>query len=48
MRLLEDETARDAMRRELAEVAAKLASPADPMETAAEWIEKVLASGESE
>jgi lipid-A-disaccharide synthase len=44
--LLENEKARDAMRAELAEVAAKLASPADPMETAAEWIGKVLASGQ--
>ena len=52
LRLLEDRSARDAMRVELAEVAAKLASPlgspggADPMETAAEWIEKAIASGE--
>ena len=44
--LLEDDKARDVMRAELAEVAAKLASPADPMEVAAEWIDKVLASGE--
>jgi lipid-A-disaccharide synthase len=44
--LLENEKARDAMRVELAEVAAKLASPMDPMETAAEWIGKVLARGQ--
>jgi lipid-A-disaccharide synthase len=44
VRLLEDQTARDAMRLALVEVAAKLASPADPMETAAGWIEQVLAS----
>ena len=31
-----------AMRADLAEVAAKLASRRDPMETAAEWIEKVF------
>ena len=30
------------MRADLAEVAAKLASDGDPMETAAEWIEKVF------
>ncbi|HEV2202183.1 MAG TPA: lipid-A-disaccharide synthase [Bryobacteraceae bacterium] len=42
LRLLEDGKARDAMRVDLAEVAAKLASPADPMETAAEWIEKAV------
>jgi lipid-A-disaccharide synthase len=40
-RLLESEEARSAMRRDLAEVAAKLASERDPMETAAEKIEKV-------
>ena len=55
LRLLEDAKARDAMRADLAEVAAKLASvagpmdvPADPMETAAEWIEKAIASGAGE
>jgi len=48
LRLLEDKKARDAMRAELADVAEKLASPfgspreVDPMETAAEWIEKAL------
>ena len=52
LRLLENGEAREAMRAELAEVAAKLASPlgspggADPMETAAEWIEKVIAGGQ--
>ena len=41
-RLLEDERVRSAMRADLAEVAAKLASDHDPMERAAEWVEKVL------
>jgi lipid-A-disaccharide synthase len=41
-RLLDDERARSAMRADLAEVAAKLASDHDPMEKAAEWVEKVL------
>lgn len=40
-RLLESETVRSAMRADLAKVAAKLASDRDPMETAAEWVEKV-------
>jgi lipid-A-disaccharide synthase len=40
-RLLESEAARSAMRRDLADVAAKLASDRDPMEIAAEKIEKV-------
>lgn len=38
IRLMEDDAARAAMRADLAEVAAKLASDRDPMETAAEWI----------
>jgi lipid-A-disaccharide synthase len=42
LRLLDDEKARSAMRAGLAEVAAKLASDHDPMESAAEWVEKVL------
>jgi lipid-A-disaccharide synthase len=42
IRLLDDETARERMRAGLAEVKAKLASGGDPMETAAEWIEKVF------
>jgi hypothetical protein len=42
LRLLDDEKARSAMRADLAEVAAKLASDHDPMESAAEWVEKVL------
>jgi lipid-A-disaccharide synthase len=42
IRLLDDETAREEMRAGLAEVKAKLASGGDPMETAAEWIEKVF------
>jgi lipid-A-disaccharide synthase len=42
IRLLDDETAREEMRVGLAEVKAKLASGVDPMETAAEWIEKVF------
>jgi len=42
IRLLEDDTARETMRAGLAEVAGKLKSDHDPMEIAAEWIEKVL------
>jgi lipid-A-disaccharide synthase len=42
IRLLDDESAREEMRAGLAEVKAKLASGGDPMETAAEWIEKVV------
>ena len=42
IRLLEDARARDTMRRDLAEVAAKLASERDPMEAAADWVERVL------
>jgi lipid-A-disaccharide synthase len=42
LRLLDDEKARSAMRADLAEVAAKLASDHDPMESTAEWVEKVL------
>jgi lipid-A-disaccharide synthase len=42
LRLLDDGKARSAMRGDLAEVAAKLASNHDPMESAAEWVEKVL------
>ncbi len=45
LRLLEDKDARDAMRAELAVVAAKLESADDPMQAAAGWIEQVLASG---
>jgi lipid-A-disaccharide synthase len=41
-RLLEDPAAREAMRTGLKEVAAKLASERDPMEVAADWIEKVV------
>jgi len=43
--LLENDQARAAMRAELAEVAAKLASEVDPMETAAQCIERVMAGG---
>jgi lipid-A-disaccharide synthase len=39
--LLESESARSGMRNGLAEVAAKLARDRDPMETAAEMIERV-------
>ena len=39
-RLLNDEQARGVMREGLAEVAAKLSSSRDPMETAADWIEE--------
>lgn len=42
LRLLDDEKARSAMRADLAEVAAKLASDHDPMESTVEWVEKVL------
>jgi len=41
-RLLENQSARSQMRADLAEVAEKLASSRDPMETAADWIEKVF------
>ena len=44
VRLLEDDAARAQMRAGLAEVAGKLASRDDPMETAAVWIEKVLSA----
>lgn len=40
-RLLEDQARRTAMRADLAEVAARLRSDRDPMEAAAEWIERV-------
>jgi lipid-A-disaccharide synthase len=42
IRLLEDSAARETMRRDLAEVARKLASERDPMEVAADWVERVL------
>jgi lipid-A-disaccharide synthase len=42
IRLLDDETAMEAMRAALKEVAAKLASERDPMEIAAGWVEKVV------
>lgn len=41
LRLLKDPAARAKMKADLQEVQAKLASDRDPMETAAEWIEKV-------
>jgi lipid-A-disaccharide synthase len=41
LRLLDDEGSRLAMRADLAEVAAKLASDHDPMESAANWVEQV-------
>jgi lipid-A-disaccharide synthase len=40
LRLLEDQDARQRMRADLAEIAHKLASDRDPMETAADWVEK--------
>lgn len=46
IRLLDDAGARERMRRDLAEVARKLASERDPMETAAEWIEEVYRARE--
>jgi lipid-A-disaccharide synthase len=42
LRLLRNPGAREKMRADLAEVAATLASERDPMETAADWVEKVL------
>jgi lipid-A-disaccharide synthase len=45
LRLLDDERARSAMRADLAEVAAKLASDHDPMERAAKWVEQVVREG---
>lgn len=41
VRLLEDEASRVTMRADLAEVALKLSGARDPIETAADWIEKV-------
>jgi lipid-A-disaccharide synthase len=41
MRLLNDPAAREAMRSDLKQVAAKLASERDPMEIAADWVDKV-------
>jgi lipid-A-disaccharide synthase len=41
-RLLDDALAMEAMRAGLKEVAAKLASERDPMEVAADWVEKVV------
>jgi lipid-A-disaccharide synthase len=41
--LLENEAARESMRRDLAEVAGKLSGPEDPLEVAAALIEKHLA-----
>ena len=46
VRLLGDRSARDEMRANLARVAANLASERDPMEIAAEWIEKVFSESE--
>ncbi len=40
LRLLEDQDARQRMRADLAHVARKLASDRDPIETAADWVEK--------
>ncbi len=44
IRLLEDADARETMRAGLAEVARKLASDHDPMQAAAEWIERIASS----
>jgi lipid A disaccharide synthetase len=46
LRLLEDQEARERMRTELAEVAHRLAGDRDPMEMAADWVEKAQ-SGET-
>jgi len=48
LRLLEDSEARATMREDLAEVAGKLASEADPMETAATYIDMVIAEATGE
>jgi lipid-A-disaccharide synthase len=40
-RLLDDQQARKRMRADLAEVTSKLVTGRDPMETAADWVEKV-------
>jgi len=42
VKLLDDRAAMDEMRKGLKEVAARLASERDPMEVAAEWVEKVV------
>jgi lipid-A-disaccharide synthase len=47
LRLLEDVEARQTMRAGLAEVAKKLGSGRDPMETAADWVEKAHRPGRS-
>ena len=44
IRLLEDDGARERMRAGLREVADRLASDRDPMEAAAEWIERIVSS----
>jgi lipid-A-disaccharide synthase len=46
VRLLEDPAARDAMKSGLNEVAGTLASDRDPMEIAADWIEKVFSESQ--
>jgi lipid-A-disaccharide synthase len=47
IRLLDDDAARSRMRADLAEVAARLASREDPMETAAGWVEKVFSASKN-
>jgi lipid-A-disaccharide synthase len=47
IRLLDDDAARTQMRADLAEVAARLASRDDPMETAAGWVEKVFSESKN-
>jgi lipid-A-disaccharide synthase len=42
LKLLEDANAMQSMRAGLAEVAEKLGSERDPMEIAADWVEKVV------
>jgi lipid-A-disaccharide synthase len=42
LRLLDDEDAMKTMQWGLADVARKLASERDPMETAADWVEKAM------
>jgi lipid A disaccharide synthetase len=47
IRLLDDDAARSRMRADLAEVAARLASRDDPMEIAADCVEKVFSESKN-
>lgn len=46
VRILKNADVRESMRADLGEVARKLASDRDPMEIAAEWIEKVFSESQ--